>query len=303
MMAVATPLPIAFNPLVQGMYPMASMNPFNWMTPSSFMSALTTGPMPYRPPASFEFPSNISMVMPFPYGAPNPLLASSSFGGFNPQYNFNGGLSCCCCYCTPSIAPPAISYYPRPVSVPQPCPVPYPAPVPIVNVQQIPVPRPVSVVAPPIIAGGNQAFPTPAGTPLLSSQGGLMQGGFGQTLVMASDQNSTTQSLLNDETPEKPKRQTSIRKSIDQARREKAQRLASSLSNLGLNNFSTEISSTKSKYRKKSRSNGTNTFDLDDLTLDALSSLKRHRKSTHHRHRNSDHDCVVCRQKQLDKFS
>jgi len=281
--AAATPLPIAYNPIVQGMYPMVGMNSASWMTPSSFMSALTTGPMPYRPPASIEFPSNINMVMTLPYGTPNPLLCPPSFGGFSPQYNFGGGMSCCCCYCTPSACPPAISYYPQPVSVPQPVPVPYPVPVPIPNIQQVPIPRPVSVVAPPIIAGGNQSLSIPSGAPLLSSQGGFMQGGMNQQLVMASNQNSTTQTLLKDKTSEKFKRQTSTRKSIDQARRAKAQKLASSLSNLGLeNSFPTKIPSSRRKHRVKSnRISSFSVSDCDHLTSDTLSSLKRPKKSTH----------------------
>lgn len=306
MMAAATPLPIAFNPLVQGMYPMASMNAFNWMSPSSFMSALSSGPMAYRPPASMEFPSNINMIMPYPYGAPNPLLSPSCFGGFTPQYNFGGGISCCCTYCAPPpvVAPPAITYYPRPVSVPQPCPVPCPVPVPIPNIQQVPVPRPVTVVAPPIVAGCNSGFPISAGSPLMPFQGGFTQGDFGQTLVMGSDENSTTQTLLKDETPEKPKRKPSVRKPIDQARHEKAQKLAASLSNLGLNtHFPAETTSSKNKHRTKLRSNTNYTSELDFATLDRISSRKRHGKKSSHHHRNSDHDCVVCQQKQLDKYT
>lgn len=299
MVAAATPLPIAFNPLVQGMYPMANMTNFNWMSPSSFMSALNTGPMAYRPPATIEFPSNVGMVMPLPYGNPNPLLTPSYFGGFNPQYNLNGGISCCCTFCTPAPAlPPPVTYYPRPVSVPQPCPVPCPVPVPIPNIQQIPVPRPVTCVAPPIIAGCNPGLSIPAGAPLLPSQGGYTQGGFGQTLVMASDENSTTQTLLKDETTEKskPKPKRSTRKHIDQARREKAQRLAASLSNLGLNNhFPNDRTYSKSKR--------SSTIDFDSLTINRSSSRKHHsRKSTHH-HRKSDHDCIGCQQEELDKFT
>jgi hypothetical protein len=233
--------------------------------------------------------------MPVPYGSPNPLFAPSSFGGFSPQYNFGGGLSCCCCYCAPPIAPPAISYYPRPVCVPQPIPVPYPTPVPIPNVQQVPIPRYVSVVAPPVFSGDNQAFCAPTGAPLVSSQGGLMQGGFGQSLVMGSNQNSTTQTLVKDERSENPKRRTSVRKSIDQSRRAKAQKLAASLSNLGLNNsFPTNISSIKNKSRLSYP---------DSFTSDTLSSRKHHRKSTHHHHRKSAPNYVISNRKQLDKYS
>jgi hypothetical protein len=199
MMAAATPLPVAFNPLVQGMYPMASMSPVNWMTPSSFMSALTSGPMPYRPPA-FDFPSNVGMVMTIPYGTPNPLLSSPPFGGFGSAYNSGGGFPWNCCYSVPPVtipAPPTISYYPRPICVPQPYPVPYPAPVAIPNVQQIPVPRPVSVVAPPIVAGSHHPLPVSAGVPLWSSQGGFTDNGFSRPAVMLSNNNSVTQASTN----------------------------------------------------------------------------------------------------------
>jgi hypothetical protein len=328
MMAVAAPLPIAYNPLVQGMYPMVTANAPNFMTPSSFMSALTTGPMPYRPPASFELPNNIGMVMTVPYGATNPLLATPSFGGFSPQNNFGSGLSCCCCYCAPPPAPPVISYYPRPVPVPQPCPVPCPVPVPIPNIQQIPVPRPVTCVAPPILACGNQALSMGGGVPLMSSQGGFTQNGFGPTLVMASNTTSTTETLFKDETSEKSKEETSRPKSFNQSRRTKAQQIASSLSELGLNNnFRKDSSSSKFKNRIKSTrtsdnhsfddftslslSNRKKTSDSDWLTSDALSSLlsksnkTRHRKSTRHHHRHSllsDHDCVVCNAERIDRL-
>ena len=138
MMAAASPLPMACNPLVQNMYPMASMNPTGFMSPASFMSGLNTGPMPFRPPASIEFPSNVGMVMNLPYGSPNPMFPMPSFGGFSPQFGAGGGLSCCCCYCTPAISAPTVTYYPRPVCVPQACPVPVPVPVPIPNIQQVP---------------------------------------------------------------------------------------------------------------------------------------------------------------------
>jgi len=200
MMAAATPLPVAFNPLVQGMYPMASMSPVNWMTPSSFMSALTSGPMPYRPP-TFDFPSNVGMVMTIPYGTPNPLLSSPPFGGFGSAYNSGGGFSYnCCCYSIPPVtvpAPSTVSYYPRPICVPQPYPVPYPVPVAIPNVQQVPVPRPVSVVAPPIVAGGHHPLPASAGVPLWSSQGVLTDNGFGRPAVMLSSNNSATHASTN----------------------------------------------------------------------------------------------------------
>ena len=240
MIAAATPLPIAFSPLIQGMYPMASMNTSSWMTPSSFMSALSTGPMGYRPPASFEFPSNVGMVMPMPFGNPNPLLSMPSFGGFAPQMGFGGGFSCSCCYCLPAACPPPapcpppISFYPRPVSVPQPYPVPYPAPVAIPNIQQVPIPRPVTVVAPPIIAGGNQAFSM--GAPLIPSQGAFSQAGFGQTSVMASNRQSTNNSLLSDHPSEDALPFRPKTSSVDPARRAKAQRIVASLANLGLDN-------------------------------------------------------------------
>ena len=194
MMAAATPLPVAFNPLVQGMYPMVSPSPANWMSPSSFMSAISSGPMPYRPPA-FEFPSNVGMVMPIPYGTPNPFLSAAS-SSFNPSFNVgSGSWSCCCCFCMPAVCPPppppAITYYPRPVSVPQPYPVPCPVPVPVPNIQQVPVPREVCVVAPPIMADCNSALAAPAGAPLWPSQGVFTNPSAGQPMVMSSNNNST----------------------------------------------------------------------------------------------------------------
>ena len=225
MMAAASPLPMACNPLVQNMYPMASMNPTGFMSPASFMSGLNTGPMPFRPPASIEFPSNVGMVMNLPYGSPNPMFPMSSFGGFSPQFGAGGGLSCCCCYCTPAISAPTVTYYPRPVCAPQACPVPVPVPVPIPNIQQVPVPRAVTVVAPPIFAGGNQGFPMFGGSQLMPSQGMYTQGGMGPTMVMGSNRQSTINSLLDDHSSETSK---------DESRRLKAQRIASSLSKLGL---------------------------------------------------------------------
>ena len=248
MMAAATPLPIAFNPLIQGMYPMASMNTSSWMTPSSFMSALSTGPMAYRPPASFEFPSNVGMVMPMPFGNPNPLLSIPSFGGFAPQLGFGGGLSCSCCFCAPTACPPPISFFPRPVSIPQPYPVPYPAPVAIPNIQQVPVPRPVTVVAPPIIAGGNQGFPIPMNAPLMSSQGGFSQTAFGQTTVMAANRPSTSHSLLSEDSVDDVPRSRPKSFTVDPARRAKAQRIAASLSNLGLDNHWPKEKSRRSRH-------------------------------------------------------
>jgi hypothetical protein len=323
MMAAATPLPVACSPLIQNMYPMASMSPASLMTPSAFTSALSTGPMAFRPPASFEFPSNVGMVMPMPFGASNPLLSTPSFGGFSPQFN-NGGLSCCCTFCTPPPAPPAISYYPRPVSVPQPCPVPCPVPVPMINVQQVPVPRPVTVVAPPIMSCGNEAFSVPSGAPLLPSYGAFTQGGLGQTLVMGSNKNSTRPTLFSDTTSENSKDQTSISKSLEQSRRRaKAQLLASSLSNLGLhNNLRSDITLSKAKNRTKSTgsshnrslitpSNSKYISESDWLSSDTLSSLlnkskqKRSGKSNLDRHTISlslfDHDNVVYKRNRFSK--
>ncbi|CAF1134274.1 unnamed protein product [Adineta ricciae] len=325
MMAIAAPLPVAYNPCVQGRYPVVTANAANFMTPSSFMSALTTGPMPYRPPASFDLPNNIGMVMTVPYGAPNPLLATPTFGGFQPQFNGAGGFSCCCNYCTPCAQPlpPAITYYPRPVSVPQPCPVPCPVPVPIPNVQQVPVPRPVTVVAPPIVASCNQPLSIPAGAPLLPSQGGFTQNGFGQTLVMRSnDSTSETASVTSDQS----KRETPVPKTDKDMRRKRAQEIAASLSNLGLNtSVRTETTSSRRKNRPHSKytscnfdslnlSNAKDLYGSDWLTSDALADIlnkskyNRHKKSTvrhsrSHHHKSSlrsDHDCAARQQEQLD---
>jgi hypothetical protein len=303
MMAAATPLASACTPLVQNMYSSAAINPSTFMSPASFTSALTAGPMPYRPPASFEFPSNVGMVMPMSCGMPNPLLSQPSFGGFSPQFSPNGGLSCCCCICTPPpVAPPTVTFYPRPVSVPQPCPVPCPVPVPIVNVQQVPVPRPVSVVAPPILACGNQAMSVPSGAPLSQFQGGFIQGGLGQPLVMGSNKKSTKETLLSDK--------SSI-SSHQSHRRAKAEQLAASLSNLGLNNnLHSDITLSKAKNRIKSTRNRPSSHSIsnnkylsetDWLTSDTLTSLLNKHYGKTNRHTNSsslsDHDCIACKQK------
>ncbi|CAF3730012.1 unnamed protein product [Rotaria sp. Silwood1] len=315
MIAAASPLPAACNPLVQCMYPMSSTNCCNWMTPSSFMSALSTGPTAFRPP-SLDFPCNVGMVMTYPCGTPNPLLAPPSFGGFCPQYNARGGMSCCCCYCTPSVPPPpAISYYPRPVCVPQPYPVPCPAPVPIPNVQQVPVPRCVPNIAPPIIADCNSCGPVPAGAPLLPSGGVLNQCGISPSLVMGSSRISSKQTLFNDdETNENLKSRTSIRKSFDESRRKKAERIAASLSKLGLDNTSPRHSnSNRKKYRRKStrhihnrtnkdfslvsKSNDDDMSDSDLTTLDTLFSLSRKKqfsKSERHSRSNYHKSLSIC---------
>lgn len=82
MMAAATPLPIAFTPLVQGIYPSVMSNSVSWMPSSSFIDALSTGPMPYRPPDNI-FPNSISMVMPIPYGVPNPFIPEQKSIGYH----------------------------------------------------------------------------------------------------------------------------------------------------------------------------------------------------------------------------
>ena len=185
MMAAATPLPVAFNPLVQGMYPMASMSPVNWMSPGSFMSALSAGPMPYRPPG-FDFPNNVGMVMTVPYGTPNPLFSTPNSGS---------GFPCCSYYNSmPPAAPPMpapITYYPQPVPVPQPYPAPYPVPVAIPSIQQVPVPRPVSVVAPPIVATGNHSLPISSISPLCPMHGVVANGNISQPPVFASNHSMT----------------------------------------------------------------------------------------------------------------
>lgn len=244
MMAAATPLPVAFNPLVQGMYPMASMNPVNWMTPSSFMSALTSGPMPYRPPA-FDFPSNVGAVMTIPYGTPNPLLASSPYGAFDSAPNFGNRSAGNSFYFSAPAANPVpsnVSYYPRPVSVPQPYPVPYPSPAAVPNVQQIPVPRNVSVVASPVVAS-NHPMPVSTGIPLWSSQGTFTDGPGGRPAVLASNNNSTTTAVatnrpINASLP--------VYDTTDKSHLLIGQPVTSSFSNVSLNNNNNRIGVTPS---------------------------------------------------------
>ena len=262
MMAAATPLPMACNPLVQNMYPMASMNPTGFMSPSSFMSGLNSGPMPFRPPASIEFPSNVGMVMNLPFGASNPLFPMPSFGGFSPQFGAGGGLSCCCCYCSPAVSAPTVTYYPRPVCVPQACPVPVPVPVPIPNIQQVPVPRAVTVVAPPILAGGSQGFPMFAGSQLMPSQGMFAHGGMGPTTVMGSNRQSTVHSLADEQSSVTSKRSIPAIQSKDESRRLKAQRIASSLSNLGLDDQTHGKTRSRHHHRSHRTSSRTSIGDL-----------------------------------------
>ena len=331
MLAAATPLPTGLNPLIQNVYPILPINCSNWMTPSMFASALLTGPAPYRPPPSFQFPSNVGMVLAIPCGLPNPLLSIPSFGGFCPQYSLNGGITCCCSYCTPLVSLPPINCCPRPVSIPQPYPVPYPTPVPIPNIQQVPIPRPVSVVAPPIVAGNGLSSATPAGFPLRPSQGALAQSNIGQSLVTTSNHNSTTETLFREKISDNDDRDRSIPKTIDPARRAKAEKVAASLSNLGLNNaVPRDIAAKQDKYGVKSSNSFHHGFNdnissysvlndnynstlhclrSDRLPLLKKSKAKRHdRSSKHsnsHHHRNSfisDQNCLVCKQ-YVDKFS
>lgn len=245
MMAAACPLPCAQTPLIQNMYPSATMNSLSLMTPSSFMSSLPAS-------SSYSFPNNVGMVMTLPSSAPNPLLSASTFGGFSPQFSPSGGMACCCCYCTPPAPPPPpqITYYPRPVSVPQPYPVPCPAPVAIPNVQQVPVPRPVSVIAPPIMADCSSPCSIQSGAPLMSSQGGFTQSGFNQPMVMGSRNISTQDSLFSDRSG---KTKRPLYKPSIETRHEKAQRIAASLSKLGVNdNLSRKSVSNRTKHRTRS---------------------------------------------------
>ena len=162
LMAAATPLPVAFSPLVHGMYPAASMSPVNWMAPSSFMSALTTGPMPYRPPG-FEFPSSVGMVMAIPYGTPNPMISASPYtanlsGSTNyssmPYYSVTQPVS------TMTFSRP--SYYPQPTYTFQSAPNP---------VSTIPQPN----ISAPTVPLSQQPLPVGVNGPLLSTNVGSQQ--------------------------------------------------------------------------------------------------------------------------------
>ena len=187
MLAAATPLPVAFNPLIQGMYPMASMNPVNWMAPSSFMSALSTGPMPYRPPG-FEFPSNVGMVMTVPYGTPNPMLLSPSLGGFDSRSYFGAQPWPSNNYSSPSIqAPtsPMISYYPPATGAPSSFPMPYPAPVAAPRVPSMPVHQPVPLSSFPAAPAVHHPLPVGVDSPLVFSQGAVNRSVVGQPPPMA----------------------------------------------------------------------------------------------------------------------
>ncbi|CAF2070024.1 unnamed protein product [Rotaria magnacalcarata] len=249
MMAAATPLPIAFNPLVQGMYPTASMNPVNWMSPSSFMSALTSGPMPYRPPG-YDFPNNVGMVMTVPYGTPNPMISATSYGA---SYNCGSFSSCCCSYSYTAPAPQPICYYPRPVSVPQPYAVRCPYSVAIPNIQQVPVPQPVTYVAPPIVADYNQTFPCRTAAPLWTSQDAFTNTNFSPPAVMASNQDMST-SNFNDSQPMKGT--LPVYNATDQSQLLIGQQITSSLSNSG-QITSERLGVTPSKLKYGQKHNGT----------------------------------------------
>lgn len=249
MMAAATPLPMALNPVVQSAYPIGNCCGPTFMSPSAFASTLSSGPLPFQPPSSFQFPSNVNMVMNIPFGFSNSLLSMPSFGGFAPQLNSSGALSCCCFYCTTPSCPPQVSFYPRPVSVPQPYPVPVPNPIPITNIQPIPIPRQVNVIAPPIVAGGGLSGAIPAGNSLVPSQGVLNQIPYNTVTVNASNGLRTEESLLSD--------RSSIKKkslSADETRRLKAEKIAASLSNLGLDDYRLKKSSNRAPKHRKHRS-------------------------------------------------
>jgi hypothetical protein len=185
MMAAATPLPVAFNPLVQGMYPMASTSPVNWMAPSSFMSALTTGPMPYRPPA-YDFPSNVGMVMAIPYGTPNPLLSSSAFGSVNFMSNVGSMPTYCCCYSMPPMstsATPMISYYPHANNTRNIHPITFSQSTPASNFQHVSGSSMVVPSQPPLMSSLDNALPMQINSSLISSQSNA-----GQSSVLAFKQ-------------------------------------------------------------------------------------------------------------------
>ena len=188
MMAAATPLPVAFNPLVQGMYPMASMSPVNWMAPSSFMSALTAGPMPYRPPA-FDFPSNVGMVMTVPYGTPNPMLLSPALGGFNSASYFGSPSWYSSNYSMPQVAAPVspiTSYYPPAIGAPPSYSIPYSPPVAAPHARPMPVHQPIPLHSLPAASAAHQPLPVGVDSPLFFSQGSANQHVVGQPPVMAS---------------------------------------------------------------------------------------------------------------------
>ena len=174
MMAAASPLPVAFNPLVQGMYPTASMAPVNWMAPASFMSALTTGPMPYRPPAS-DFPSNVGMVMALPYGTPNPLLSPPNYGSFSSAAPVGGSPSCFCFSLPTPPVPPPISYHSSFTSVPPP----YQTPAPMPSTQQLP-------------ANYDQPLPYGVDTQLRPSEAVVGQGPTDRATAIPSTQAETS---------------------------------------------------------------------------------------------------------------
>ncbi|CAF1007327.1 unnamed protein product [Adineta steineri] len=245
MMAAATPLPVAFNPLVQGMYPMASTSPVNWMTPSTFMSALTSGPMPYRPPA-FDFPSNVGMVMAIPYGTPNPLLSSPTYSGISSSYSVAaGGPSWSSCYYGASRSPvsspsPPVSYYPQQYNYQQQFPIPYSAPLALPYIEQIPAPSsmpvaPLSmpVAAPPMIPPeSNQNTLVSATMSLSPSQATFIDNTYSQPVPMGPSRNSTRRTLTRNDTTNGS---LPVYNPTDQSQFLIGQRISSSLSNSVLN--------------------------------------------------------------------
>ncbi|CAF4185347.1 unnamed protein product [Rotaria sp. Silwood2] len=253
MMAAATPLPVAFNPLVQGMYPPASTSPVNWMTPSSFMSALTSGPMPYRPPA-FDFPNNVGMVMAIPYGTPNPLLSSAGYGS-----SYNSGLGSSWCswsYPMPPTTTPAypmISYYPQ--SYPPACPVACPVAAPVSSglpfIHKITLPLSGSAGTTTMRAGYNRPLPARREAPLLTSQGAVTDVGLMEPAVMALNSSSSTSKII---TNQSTKGSLPVYDAKDQSQLLIGRKLTSSQSNLAVNNNERPgITPSKLKYRNKSR--------------------------------------------------
>ncbi|CAF0864765.1 unnamed protein product [Rotaria sordida] len=243
MMAAATPLPVAFNPLVQGMYPMASMCPVNWMTPSSFMSALISGPMPYRPPV-FDFPNNIGMIMTIPYGTSNPLLSSPSYDS-----SFNYGVRPFSCYWPDSMPPATTPSYPMISYYPQPYPSVYPVPPALPYIHNTALQSSVYAGMPTTIAGYNPPLSIPRDASLMPSQGAVTNVGFTQPAVLTTNSNLTTSKLINSQST---KCSLPVYNTTDQSQLLIGRKVISSNSNLPINcDERSEITPDTLKYRYK----------------------------------------------------
>ncbi|CAF0883636.1 unnamed protein product [Didymodactylos carnosus] len=240
----ATPLPVAYNPIIQGIYPMSTMSAVQMWNPMQFISTLFTGPMPYRPP-TLDFPSNVGMVMTIPYGTSNPLLSPNGYNSIPSSFPN----SCVCCNC--SNAPPVS--YSNPVMIPQPYPVPYVQPVEIAHINPIPASYPImsnnlpdmlgqseypmsttiTPIAQPLPPSPYNNVSAPSVTPLMRTGVSGVYSGYDEPLV------SSAASLQQQESPVGQVKTDACRSgTCDVQSRQKAQQSSSKLSHLNTTTLS-----------------------------------------------------------------